>query len=283
MTLILFQIYSPIFWWVKAYDCIRIPHLKCCSKKYYFDTISIGLIQFNGDCVNTGYDMERRELRSVVLRFLSMAFVYLIVLPAMAQSKVVRVIDGDTIEIASTIYRLHGIDAPEAGQKCKNPNGKTWNCGNMAIAELEQLVSMGSVSCDDRGQDDYDRVIAVCKVGRTDINAAMVDSGFAWAFRKYSEDYIRLEDNARAAARGVWVAESQTPWDFRAERWAVAEQESPLGCPIKGNISKSGRIYHAPWSPWYTRTRVSIDKGERWFCSEAEALDEGWRAPYWGR
>ena len=55
------------------------------------------------------------------------------------------------------------------------------------------------------------------------------------------------------------------------------------GCPIKGTISKNGRIYHAPWPPWYKRTKVSLNKGERWFCSEREALDAGWRAPVWWR
>jgi hypothetical protein len=31
------------------------------------------------------------------------------------------------------------------------------------------------------------------------------------------------------------------------------------------------------------QAKVSVKKGERWFCSEAEALKAGWRAPYWGR
>ncbi len=34
-------------------------------------------------------------------------------------------------------------------------------------------------------------------------------------------------------------------------------------------------------NPWYSRTKVSVEKGERWFCSEREALDAGWRAPRW--
>ena len=36
-------------------------------------------------------------------------------------------------------------------------------------------------------------------------------------------------------------------------------------------------------SPWYERTKLSSEKGERWFCTEREALDAGWRAPKWGR
>jgi endonuclease YncB( thermonuclease family) len=195
----------------------------------------------------------------------------------------VRVVDGDTIELIGTTYRLHGIDAPEAGQNCKRANGKSWPCGKQAIAVLEELVSGREVTCDDRGADGYGRTIAVCTSGGRDLNAAMVSKGMAWAFRKYSSDYIELEEKAKSQRVGVWQAQTTTPWDYRAERWAVAEQESPKGCPIKGNISDGGHIYHAPWSPWYTKTKVNTSQGERWFCSEAEAVAAGWRAPYWGR
>lgn len=194
-----------------------------------------------------------------------------------------RVIDGDTLELNGIVYRLHGVDAPEAGQKCSKPNGKPWNCGKAAISALEELVLGKAVECDDRGQDGYGRTIAVCKVGTEDINATMVAAGNAWAFRKYSSDYVDLEERAYEKRIGVWQADTQTPWDYRAEKWAVGQQEAPDGCPIKGNISENGHIYHTPWSPWYKRTKVSVEQGERWFCDEAEAIKAGWRAPYWGR
>jgi hypothetical protein len=40
------------------------------------------------------------------------------------------------------------------------------------------------------------------------------------------------------------------------------------------------KIYHAPWSKHYAATRIDTAKGERRFCSEAEAKAAGWRAPY---
>ena len=36
-----------------------------------------------------------------------------------------RVIDGDTIEVAGERIRLHGIDAPESGQRCRRL-GHAW-------------------------------------------------------------------------------------------------------------------------------------------------------------
>lgn len=49
------------------------------------------------------------------------------------------------------------------------------------------------------------------------------------------------------------------------------------GCRIKGNISDRGRIYHLPGSDSYDRTKIDTSRGERWFCSEAEARAAGWR------
>ena len=199
-----------------------------------------------------------------------------------AQAAETHVIDGDTLTIGETTYRLHGIDAPEAGQKC-NGSSKPWPCGKLATEELIRLTEGQEVRCDNRGMDDYDRVLAVCTAGDVELNDTLVRRGFAWAFIKFSDDYVDAEREARDAKRGIWQVPTQTAWDYRAERWEVAAQQAPEGCPIKGNISKNGHIYHAPWSPWYTRTKVSLEKGERWFCSEREALDAGWRAPMWGR
>lgn len=200
-----------------------------------------------------------------------------------ASAATVRVIDGDTIRMAGTTFRLHGIDAPEAGQRCNDGDGGTWRCGDEATRHLEDLIGDAIPQCNDRGVDDYDRVLAVCTVNGSELNRAMVVDGYAWAFRHFSADYAADEDAAVGRGVEIWQAVTQTPWEYRAAKWEVAVREAPRGCPIKGNISDNGRIYHAPWSPWYTKTNVSISKGERWFCSEREALDAGWRAPVWGR
>lgn len=54
--------------------------------------------------------------------------------------------------------------------------------------------------------------------------------------------------------------------------------DPPPGCEIKGNISEAGnKFYHAPGvSKNYDGIVIQTDKGERWFCTEAEAIDNGW-------
>jgi hypothetical protein len=50
------------------------------------------------------------------------------------------------------------------------------------------------------------------------------------------------------------------------------------GCDIKGNINSKGeRIYHVPGGRAYASTLIDATRGERWFCSEAEAQAAGWR------
>ena len=48
-------------------------------------------------------------------------------------------------------------------------------------------------------------------------------------------------------------------------------------CRIKGNISRSGKIYHMPGMRHYAWTKIETSKGEKWFCSEEEAEAAGWR------
>jgi hypothetical protein len=58
---------------------------------------------------------------------------------------------------------------------------------------------------------------------------------------------------------------------------ADAAAQAP-GCLIKGNVSAKGeRIYHSPGCRNYAATNVDPARGERWFCTEQEAIAAGWR------
>ncbi len=199
------------------------------------------------------------------------------------------VIDGDSFEIAGTGVRLFGVDAPEGRQSCTR-EGRSWDCGNEAARKLRSLIGDRSVACTRRDVDNYGRIVAVCRSGTTDLAAAMVRSGFATAYRRYSDDYVDEENLARAARRGLWAGEFTRPEDYRrddrrengAPRRDDGPQSSPRcdGCYIKGNINAAGeRIYHAPDTPSYDNTVIDPSKGERWFRTESEARAAGWRPP----
>jgi endonuclease YncB( thermonuclease family) len=200
----------------------------------------------------------------------------------------VEITDGDSFEIGSTSIRLFGIDAPEGRQSCTR-DGRDWACGTEAARKLRSLTGDRTVTCMQRDVDDYGRIVAVCRSGSTDLAAEMTRSGFATAYRRYSNDYVDEENEAKAARRGIWAGEFTPPEAYRrdeapTQRRSTTEQRaspsSRAGCNIKGNLSGDGeRIYHVPGSSSYDNTSIDERRGERWFCTEAEARAAGWRAP----
>lgn len=188
-----------------------------------------------------------------------------------------EVIDGDTIQIGDVRIRLEGIDAPEIGQTCGRAWAGSWACGAAAKQALERMVSGRPVSCVEKGHDAYRRLLASCSADGVNLNARMVRDGFAWAFLKYSRSYVSEEAEARTRRVGVWQGDAEAPWTYRERRWMAEAPAAPSGCAIKGKITKNGQIYHTPWSPWYAVAKVDERRGERWFCTEAEAAEAGWR------
>ena len=128
-----------------------------------------------------------------------------------------RVIDGDTLEVGGARIRLHGIDAPESAQRCR-AGGRAWRCGSEATRALERRIGSRTVACAARDRDRYGRTVAVCRVGGADVNAWMVAEGWAFAYRKYSTEYVAEETAAKAAKRGVWRGDVVAPWDWRRSR-----------------------------------------------------------------
>lgn len=199
------------------------------------------------------------------------------------------VVDGDSLAIGVMQVRLFGIDAPEFDQKCFD-NGVPIACGEMAKAQLQGMIGHGEVSCLSKTTDAYGRMVAVCRVAGVDVGKAMVENGWATAFRKYSEDYVASEQRAQANRLGIWAWDFQSPEDYRlavqAKEKPVQEARSqPRGrqsprrwerngqCLIKGNHSRRGDwIYHLPGMPYYDATRA-----EEYFCTEEDALAAGYR------
>jgi endonuclease YncB( thermonuclease family) len=152
--------------------------------------------------------------RSLILGVLVAAFA---AMPVAAQSPVVgvaSVIDGDTLEIHGKRIRLHGIDAPESGQFCEK-DGKQYRCGQQAALALSEKIGRASIRCEQRDIDRYKRIVAVCRLNDIDLNSWMVRQGYAVAYRRYSMDYVTVEEVARSERRGVWAGEFTLPWLWR--------------------------------------------------------------------
>ena len=232
----------------------------------------------------TGYGLANAASVAAKTLIIVLSSFFVWVVPAVADvSGKPRIIDGDTVDIAGQRIRLHGMDAPEASQVCE-ADGKQWHCGQEATWALANIIGRTWVTCVERDKDRYGRVVAVCKVGGSrglDVGSAMVMEGWALAYRKYSKDYVGAEEVAREAGKGLWRGLFVPPWEWRrGKRLASEAANDNRECPIKGNIGKGGiRIYHMPGGSFYSRTKINEARGERWFCSEDDAVAAGWRRP----
>jgi micrococcal nuclease len=126
--------------------------------------------------------------------------------------RVVSVSDGDTAKVlfgTQTInVRLEGIDSPETGQAF----------GTRARQAFSSYVLGKTVTVRKTGEDRYNRTLGYLIEGETDVNAKMVEDGFAWHFKKYNSDarLAKLECEARLANRGLWSDPNPiAPWDYR--------------------------------------------------------------------
>ena len=126
-----------------------------------------------------------------------------------------RIVDGDTIWIGETKIRLHGIDAPETKQECFREDGSPYLCGEASTNALRVLIGAKPVRCEGETYDRYKRLIATCYSGTVNLNTELVRQGWALAYRRYSKDYVAVEEEAQAAKRGMWAGEFKPPWEWR--------------------------------------------------------------------
>ena len=185
---------------------------------------------------------------------------------------------ADTLRVAGTTIRLTGIDAPESEQRC-GKGARAWRCGAAAEAALSRLVSGRNVACNLSGSDEAGRALGQCTMGDKDVGAELVRQGHVFAEGSILVRYAGQEREARAAKAGLWATgDAERPADYRAKMWEEAKRRAPEGCPIKGQVAGASRVYVLPWAADYERVRVQKARGERWFCSEQEAVSAGFKA-----
>mgnify|MGYP005839445763 CR=1 FL=1 len=203
--------------------------------------------------------------------------------PALTEAEVLRVVDGDTIEVETggQIYKVRyiGIDTPET----VDPRRPVQCVGKEAAERNRQLVEGRTVGLekDVSEVDQFGRLLRYVWVGDRMVNSVLVEEGYAMASTyppdvKYAGLFASLQAQAREAGRGLWGSACASPTP--APAGAVCDYSGTSQPVIKGNISSSGeKIYHVPGGAFYDKTVIDEGKGERWFCTEAEAVAAGWR------
>lgn len=172
--------------------------------------------------------------------------------PGVAQSllegKVIRVLDGDTLNVrtpegAIHTIRLQAIDAPDEKQDHAKKSRKN----------LEELVEDKEVKIVAHKSDQAGNLIgSVYMLGR-DIGLAQIEMGMAWHFKQYGYEqtaanrrsYSQAEARAKSGRLGIWEKENPVPpWEFRGEkivpevRNVKAAAAAPSAAPENGGERK---------------------------------------------
>ena len=212
--------------------------------------------------------------------------------------------------------RIIGLDTPETVDptkpvQCYGPesSAKARELLNGKSVKLESDPTQGEL-------DKYNRLLRyVFLTDGTDYGKLMISQGFAHEYTyktayKYQADYKAAESAAKATGLGFWSASSCNGDTTQAVTKNSSSSTTPTtlnspttqtssanvtstnpdaglpgptktppdpNCPIKGNISSGGKIYHIPGGASYAATVIDQSAGERWFCTESDALAAGWR------
>lgn len=123
-------------------------------------------------------------------------------LPGFDQALVVKVIDGDTIELeGGARVRYLGIDTPEIGEEYSSE----------AYIRNKELVEGKLVELQrgKRDKDEYGRLLRYVYADGIFVNADLVAGGYAKAYifdpdERYSQVLVQLEQYAKMKEVGLW-------------------------------------------------------------------------------
>ncbi|EHF0280778.1 thermonuclease family protein [Salmonella enterica] len=156
------------------------------------------------------------KLMNTVFILTSAALVSGSLYAAEIRGKVIRVLDGDTIDVLQdknpVRIRLANIDAPEKKQAY----------GRWSANQLNGLVAAHPVTVTYTQTDRYGRIIGrVFTTNGTEASRFMVQSGAAWVYERYNADRAlpELQREAQAHKRGLWADSNPVPpWKWRHSR-----------------------------------------------------------------
>ena len=203
------------------------------------------------------------------MRHLIAYLILLLPLQALAAdypARVVGVTDGDTLTVLESEktqvkIRLHGVDAPEAGQ----------DFGSRAKQAASELAFGKDVTIREVDRDRYGRTVAdVILADGKSLNLTMIDRGLAWWYRQYAPkdpSFMRAEVCAKRAHLGLWSQPNPIPpWDWR-KGVGVPKTEVVIG-------NRRSHIYHAP----HCRAASAMKPENKIeFKTAAEAEQKGYR------
>lgn len=135
------------------------------------------------------------------------------------------VINGNTLSIngkrlhnrcvGGTTVRLFGIVSPEIDQLCDAPGGRKWFCGRASAAILLEAVKGRILKCRGNSKDKNKRLLAICFLEGKNLNELLVLNGWALAYKRHSEIYLKAESHAAERRKGLWQVTKNAKFEWR--------------------------------------------------------------------
>jgi endonuclease YncB( thermonuclease family) len=166
------------------------------------------------------------------------AFLLASIFSATIEGRIVGVVDGDTVDVLVSNpigtdsnlissapkpirFRLNEIDAPESkqpfGQRAKQALSSKIFGRDVRIEAADKL-------------DRYGREVGTIFLHNENVNAWMVEQGWAWRYDQYSKsaELKSLQDKARREKRGLWSSQESPipPWEWRKRKRSKQENET---------------------------------------------------------
>ncbi len=174
---------------------------------------------------------------------------------------VTKVIDGDTIVISDNRHiRYIGIDSPEGGE-CFAARATIIN--NELV--LNKKVTLET---DNNDLDQFGRTLAYVYINGTMVNEYLLQQGTG----TYFADYLNTKHQSKL------IKAAEFAHTNKVGLWNACATEYIEGCIIKGNLDPNDkRFYHLPNFRHYNQVVMNLEKGDRWFCTEKEAIKAGFK------
>jgi endonuclease YncB( thermonuclease family) len=128
-----------------------------------------------------------------------------------------QVLNGSVLSLNGIKIKLFGIDAPDLNQTCSDRMGQGYRCGERSALWLQDWLNGREVSCHILSKIESGWATGSCFTNNNqyDIAAVMVSEGWAVSYTRFTDIYVRYEQQAAEAHRGLWSGSFYKPWDWR--------------------------------------------------------------------
>ena len=222
---------------------------------------------------------------------------------SLVKAQVISVIDGTTIEVdvERRIHRVRylGIRIPKSDRQSRGERSF-----EQEALEFNRFLVEGvtvELEEDDTGSDHQGILLRYVYVNGEMVNISLLTNGYVTVDDfptqfKYRTHFLIAEETAKNSFRGIWNPShhstneqaTTTPVTFsggtlprprRSPVPQICDYSGTVQPVIKGNTdtSTSTHIYYVPGDLFYSTTVINKSHGDRWFCTEEEAVNAGWQ------